>query len=389
MHYPHTMRKAAALILFLTATTHAQFQIQQSHTTASLSAIHALSNDVVWASGTRGTILRTTNGGANWQACITSPNAGQLDFRAVYAFDANTAIVMSSGRGPLSRLYKTTDACRTWKLLFINPDKDGSFDAIKFRNRDEGVLLGSPVDHAFAIRLTFDGGDRWESQTLLPAEDLKGETTFAASNSTLLVMANDPGYRAFCTGGLGGPRLISFSSKIGSSYAANGPQPGHASLQFSRNLLGERFKTTTRRKQSSGCHSIAKNTNNGTAVAVGGDDQAPDNRIDTAWTTDLMDFRVGDPSMFHPAQTPPHGYRSSVAFDAATNTFITVGPNGTDISRDDGRTWIPFKPNTTGPHPDSPNADKNWSALSLPFAVGPNGRIGKLNPNALTQAAKP
>src|SRR5271167_4341383 len=134
MHYPHTMRKAAALILLLTATIHAQFQLQQSHTTASLSAIHALSSDVAWASGARGTILRTTNGGANWQACATPPNSQNLDFRAIYAFDATTAIVMSSGKGPLSRLYKTTDACRTWKLLFINPDKDGSFDAIKFRN---------------------------------------------------------------------------------------------------------------------------------------------------------------------------------------------------------------------------------------------------------------
>jgi hypothetical protein len=30
------------------------------------------------------------------------------------------------------------------------------------------------------------------------------------------------------------------------------------------------------------------------------------------------------------------------------------------------------------------DADRNWNALSLPFAVGPGGRIGKLNPSALT-----
>ena len=381
MHYPHTMRKAAALILLLTATTHAQFQLQKSNTTANLSAIHALSTEVAWASGTRGTVLRTTNGGANWLPCPAPPNSAQLDFRAIYAFDADTAIVMSSGPGPLSRIYKTTDACRTWHLLYINPDKGGSFDAIKFRNRDEGVLLGSPVDHAFAVRLTFDGGARWEFQSLQPAEDLKGETTFAASNSTLMLLTNDPGYRAFCTGGLGGPRLIFFSSSIGST--ADDRQPGHASLQFSRNLHGERFKTRTHQKQSSGCHSIARNTNNGTTVAVGGDDQAPDNTTDTAWTTDLMDYRPGDPSLFHPAATPPHGSRTSVDFDAATNTFITVGPNGADISRDDGRTWRPLKPNTTPPNPDPPDADKNWTALSLPFAVGPNGRIGKLTLTAL------
>lgn len=76
---------------------------------------------------------------------------------------------------------------------------------------------------------------------------------------------------------------------------------------------------------------------------------------------------------------PPHGYRSSVAYDPLTKTWITVGPNGTDISRDDGRNWQPLHP---GPQ-DAPDADKNWNALSLPFVVGPNGRIGKLRGDAL------
>ena len=72
--------------------------------------------------------------------------------------------------------------------------------------------------------------------------------------------------------------------------------------------------------------------------------------------------------------TPPHGYRSGIAYDASTNTWVTVGPNGTDISTDDGRNWRPLKP-LAGEPADS---DKNWNALSLPFAVGPGGRIGKL-----------
>jgi hypothetical protein len=32
---------------------------------------------------------------------------------------------------------------------------------------------------------------------------------------------------------------------------------------------------------------------------------------------------------------------------------------------------------------DTPDADRNWNALSLPFVVGPHGRIGILNPSAL------
>jgi hypothetical protein len=68
-----------------------------------------------------------------------------------------------------------------------------------------------------------------------------------------------------------------------------------------------------------------------------------------------------------------------VAYYVPAKAWIAVGPNGTDISTDDGRNWHALKPTAE----ESPDADKNWNALSLPFVVGPNGRIGKLNPNAL------
>ena len=123
------------LILLLTTTLPAQWTIQQSHTTASLRGIHALGNGIAWASGTAGTVLRTTDDGTTWQTCTTPPEAEKLDFRGIQAFDANTAIVMSSGKGDLSRLYKTTDACKSWKLLFTNPDKEGFWDAIGFRQQ--------------------------------------------------------------------------------------------------------------------------------------------------------------------------------------------------------------------------------------------------------------
>ena len=80
-------------------------------------------------------------------------------------------------------------------------------------------------------------------------------------------------------------------------------------------------------------------------------------------------------------QTPPHGYRSSVAYDAATKTWITVGPNGTDISTDDGKNWRAVQPDAA--RHEAPDADRNWNAISLPFVVGPHGRIGKLNAAAL------
>ena len=113
-------------LAFATQPAQAQWQILPTPTTADLRGIQSLPNGVAWASGTEGTVLRTTDDGKTWQRCATPPGAEHLDFRGIQAFDAQTAIVMSSGKGDLSRLYKTTDACQTWKLVIrTNPDKDG------------------------------------------------------------------------------------------------------------------------------------------------------------------------------------------------------------------------------------------------------------------------
>jgi hypothetical protein len=105
-------------------------------------------------------------------------------------------------------------------------------------------------------------------------------------------------------------------------------------------------------------------------VAVGGDYTKPSAIADSAFLTHDGGIK------WIQSKTPPHGYRSAVAYSPTTKTWITVGPNGTDISTDDGRNWRPLKPSPT----DTPDADQHWNALSLPFVVGPHGRIGVLNP---------
>lgn len=204
----------------------AQWEILPSGSTADLRGVQAIGNGVVWASGTEGTVLRTINDGKEWQRCATPPDAEHLDFRGVQAFDASTAIVMSSGKGALSRLYKTTDGCKTWKLIFANPDAEGFWDAIQFRfdpvsnpapNYGAGVLIGDPVNGRFIVYDTYDKGDTWlpwasdaqlgASSTVKPAIARRGESLFAASNSAAVAPGVN-GPFAFATGGKGGARLI-------------------------------------------------------------------------------------------------------------------------------------------------------------------------------------
>ncbi len=115
-------------------------------------------------------------------------------------------------------------------------------------------------------------------------------------------------------------------------------------------------------------------THHGAGIAVGGDYRKPDQ---SAGTADFLNPFGG----WSPSNSQPHGYRSAVAYFAAKDTWITVGPNGTDISSDDGRNWQPLRP---GPN-DAADADKHWNALSLPFVVGEHGRIGVLRADAIAK----
>ena len=358
---------AIAILLIGTAAAHAQWRILDSGSTADLRGIDNVGSGVAWASGTNGTVLRTTNDGATWTRCATPPDAGKLDFRGVQAFDAETAIVMSSGKGDLSRLYKTVDGCKSWKLVFSNPDApEGFWDAVHFKNPTEypvgeasGVILGDPVGGSFVIEYTEDGGTTWKREKLPAA--LPDEGAFAASNSSLLVIWED-GIEQFGSGGPEGARL----------YTSCDPctrKPFDKDEWYAQpiSMFGS--------GSSIGVFSIAEGFIGSKPgyVAVGGDYAKPEIQGVAAFSAKWLQW--------HPALTPPHGYRSAVAYDPATKTWITVGPNGTDISTDDGRNWRALHPNPA--LNETPDADRNWNALSLPFVAGPHGRIGKLDPDAI------
>jgi photosystem II stability/assembly factor-like uncharacterized protein len=386
---------ALALLLLTPTLTRAQWDIQDSHTTASLRGIANVGGGVAWASGTEGTVLRTEDGGYLWQGCAIPPGAEKLDFRGIQAFDENTAIVMSSGKGDLSRLYKTTDGCRTWKLIFTNPDapNDGFFDALLFLDRNLGLVFGDPAHglnnpveggyYAFRIRGTYDGGKTWtpvsDPEIPSPGKNLMpvgSEGLFAASNSSAAVSG---GWLWIGTGGGRVLRRRLYNNPEDKAFLFQGQLCGGAIDPISQACgipwMDWRNTSTplSAPGQAAGIFSLAFRTPE-TGTAVGGDYQKPDQATSNAA------YSLDGGATWQSVVTSPHGYRSAVAYDEKTKTWITVGPNGTDISHDDGKNWSPLKPTASEP----PDADKNWNALSLPYVVGPHGRIGKLRSDALT-----
>jgi len=198
------------LLVFLAATAAAQSgpRVQISRTTENLRGVSAVSRQVAWASGSHGTYLRTVDGGLTWTPAQV-PDAATLDFRAVVAFSAEEAFLMSAGPGELSRIYHTLDAGQHWLLEFTNTHPKGFFDSMAFWDAKHGVVLGDPIrDESgklkFEILLTEDG-QSWHGIPSSQIPDaMEGEGAFAASNSCLAVLGAANGSDSnvwFATGG--------------------------------------------------------------------------------------------------------------------------------------------------------------------------------------------
>jgi photosystem II stability/assembly factor-like uncharacterized protein len=322
--------------LFVSSALPQTFTVQPSGATASLRGVWAASDKVVWASGTRGTYLRTSDGGATWRAAVV-PGAETLDFRDVQAVDANTAYLLSIGAGAASRIYKTTDGGAHWTLVLQNPDAKGFFDEMAFWNPRNGILVGDQVEGQIVVMTTVDSGETWQRQQMPPA--LPGEGAFAASGTGIAVFGDRDVWIG--TGGKDAARVY-HSSDGGRTWTvastpvrADSASAGIFSLAFSDAQHG---------------------------IAVGGDYTNPNEQAgNIALTAD------GGKTWTNPAGTPPRGFRSAVAYLADRKWWIAVGTSGADISTDGGRNWKPFDSGTY-------NA-VSFVSSQAGWAVGPQGRI--------------
>ena len=214
---------------------------------ARLRGVSAVSDRVAWASGTNGTVLRTTDGGASWHR-LTIPGSEKLDFRDIDAVDERTAYALSIGPGELSRIYKTTDAGLTWTEQFVNRDPKAFYDAMAFWDAQRGVAVSDSVDGQFVVLTTRDGGASWTRvpSSALPAA-LPNEGFFAASGTNVTVAA--PNHVWLGTGAASEARVL-HSSDGGRTWAvsktplAAGPSAGIFSIAFSDAKL---FRASSRR----------------------------------------------------------------------------------------------------------------------------------------------
>jgi photosystem II stability/assembly factor-like uncharacterized protein len=162
-----------------------QISLVQQGKPTSIRGLSVVNNKIAWVSGSKGYIALTTDGGKTW-AWQQVKGFEQADFRDIEAFSDKEAIIMSSGTPAL--ILKTIDGGANWQLKYHNADTAYFLDAMDFANARHGFALGDPIKNKFLLLETTDGGNTWNSYKNSPTA-LPGEAAFAASGTCLRVGA--------------------------------------------------------------------------------------------------------------------------------------------------------------------------------------------------------
>jgi photosystem II stability/assembly factor-like uncharacterized protein len=332
-------RSYAFLAFLAPAVAAAQWTYVPSGTTSELRGLSIARDGAIWASGARGAFVRSLDGGRTWTSGIV-PGANALDFRALHAASAVSAVVASAGEAErgLARIFATADSGHTWYTRFATLQKGVFLDAIAFWDVRHGIAISDPVDSAFFVLVTSNAGRTWlrVARERLPSV-LPGEAAFAASNSCLAVHGSG---KAWIGTGGGGRARVFYTPDRGATWrVADAPvhAVGPASGIFAIDFADDRF-----------------------GIAVGGDYTKP-----TLASTSVAITRDGGRT-WAAASAPPAAYLSGVTFAGSAARVVGVGLAGTYVSADSGQTWTRV---------DTVAMNAVRFARGTGYTVGPRGRV--------------
>lgn len=321
------------MISIISGCASAQTVVQlNSGSKASLRGLSVVNDDIIWVSGSAGSVGRSIDAGVTW-AWTTVTGFEKTDFRDIEAFDKNTAIIM--GIADPAYILKTTDGGMNWKIVFTDTTKGMFLDAMEFWNEQSGIVIGDPIGDKIFVARTFDAGETWRGipASNIPAAD-KGEAFFASSGTNVRRLNQQEA--VFVSGGLRA-RLFIRDQKIDLPLIQG--------------------------KESTGANSIAVKNKN-CLIVVGGDFNMKDDTIKNCVIT------LDGGKTFAAPVVGPHGYRSCIEYLGKKN-WISCGLNGVDYSTDEGQNWAWISKGSF----HAVRKAKHGKAV---YFSGGGGRIGKL-----------
>lgn len=131
------------------------WEVINSPTSELLRNLSAVDENYVWAAGTNGTIIRTTNGGGNWVLLNSGITTAIYD---IFFLNRNLGWAVTFPFDPpyYTRILKTTNSGDSWTISQY-PQEFAQFRTIHFIDSLNGFLGGSRIER------TSDGGNTWHS----------------------------------------------------------------------------------------------------------------------------------------------------------------------------------------------------------------------------------
>jgi photosystem II stability/assembly factor-like uncharacterized protein len=331
------------LCFFLTHSSFAQNRLPQvklltQETKTSLRGLSVVNNMVVWASGSNGTVGKSTDGGKNWKWFVVK-QFEKRDFRDIEAFDAATAVIMCVDAP--AYILKTVDGGENWKIVYENKTKGMFLDAMEFWNELSGIVIGDPINGKVFVARSFDGGNTWKDipNNYRPIAD-SGEAFFAASGTNVRALDRDE------------------------SVLVSGGTKSNMYIRDKKINL-----PIIQGQETTGANSIAvldHNKLNGgsTMIIVGGDFSNPNSDSLNCF------FTTNHGKTWKAPKRPPHGYRSCVEY-LSKKQLVSCGPTGVDYSFDGGNTWKLISK-------ESFHVTRIAKRGATVYLAGSDGKIGKL-----------
>jgi len=337
---------------------------QHSGTTQLLIAVSPVNSQVVWAAGTGGTYVVTTDGGSTWKSGVV-PGAEGLEFRDVQGVSDQVAYLMSIGNNTGDfRIYKTEDAGAHWAIQFKNKTVNAFYDCFAFWTPERGITHSDSVNGVFPdIRTT--NGSTWHSIAGNMPPALSGEASFSSSGTCIATQGWQNAWVA--TGGSSIARILA-TRDGGDTWNAydtplvSNPNAGGFSVAFRdpwHGIVGGGDLTTNSAAQA------ASSDNGGQTWTLTTKPAIPGAIFGLAYVRGLEHENDGGDRDHH-----GHEHDRSVVITTETQPNFTSGEAA--WSPDEGQTWFKL-----------PDVSGYWAvAFANPEAgwfVGNNGQILKIS----------
>jgi len=172
---------------------------QNSTTTSWLTCVKTVNQEIAWAGGDSGIVIRTTNGGNSWIRVGKGTLGTSERLNTIDAIDSTTAFVVTPFYSSSeTSIYRTSDGGNTWTKVFSQTG--GYIHNLHMLTSIKGIAYGEPVGGKWTILQTLNGGISWDRIGTEPIPDsLEYGSSYNSLNvldtNTYMFLSNTKVYR--------------------------------------------------------------------------------------------------------------------------------------------------------------------------------------------------